>query len=328
MNRADGAVAGSRTNDNARGIFYLCAGSFIFSFQDVIIKLLSDGYPVHELVFVRGLAATPLLLMMVHYESGFAALRTDHVWMHVVRSLLMFCSYLFYYLAIAAIPITTAVSLFFTAPLFITVLAVPFLGEKVGYRRWLGVIVGFAGVIIMLRPGQGVFEPAALLALLSAFTYSCSQLLARRLGMTDSASAMAFYSMMVFTYVGGLMGVVIHASGFSPSDHPSLDFLLKPWKMPSGLEFAMLMTIGVISAIGFYLLSQAYRLGEANTVAPFEYTSMLWAVLLTYMVWGAAPDLFTLAGALVIVGAGVYVLQRESIKRKQPLAAEGPYRNR
>ncbi|MDH3742052.1 MAG: DMT family transporter [Hyphomicrobiales bacterium] len=328
MERAARPPLQAKVDDNAKGIFYLCAGLFIFSFQDVIIKQLSADFPVHELVFVRGLVASPLLLVLVHFESGFASLRTDHLALHVIRSILMFCSYLFYYLSIAAIPITTAISLFFTAPLFITAMAVPFLGEKVGHRRWLGVIAGFAGVLIMLRPGLGVFEPAALLALLSAFTYSTAQLLSRRLGMTDPASTMAFYTAMIFTYIGGLMGFFIHVSGFAPSDHPSLDFLLKPWKMPNGLEFAMLLTIGVISAIGIYLLSQAYRIGVANTVAPFEYTSMLWAIILTYLVWSVTPDLYTLAGALVIVGAGIYVLRREGIRRKKPLAAKGPYRSR
>lgn len=328
MERVSQHALPAKVDDNAKGIFYLCAGLFIFSFQDVIIKQLSANYPVHELVFVRGLVATPLLLLLVHFESGFASLRTDHVMLHIVRSLLMFCSYLFFYLAIAAIPITEAISLFFTAPLFITAMAVPFLGEKVGLRRWLGVIVGFIGVLIMMRPGVGTFEPALILALLSAFTYSTSQLLSRRLGMTDPASTMAFYTAMIFTYVGGLMGLTIHLTGFAPSDHPSLEFLLKPWKMPDGLEFAMMFVIGLISAMGFYLLSQAYRIGTANTVAPFEYTSMLWAVILTYLVWGVTPDLYTLVGALVIVAAGIYVLNRESIRRKKPLAAKGPYRSR
>jgi drug/metabolite transporter (DMT)-like permease len=315
-------------DDNMRGIFYLCAGLFIFSFQDVIIKQLSDDYPVHEMVFIRGLVASPLLLLLVHYESGFAALRTDYVWQHMVRSGLMFCSYLFYYLSIAAIPITTAVSLFFTAPLFITALSVPFLGEQVGARRWLGVIAGFIGVLVMLRPGAATFEPAALLALASAFTYSCSQMMARRLGMTDSASAMAFYSAMLFTYIGGLMGFVIHLIGFAPAQHPSLEFLLKPWQMPGGLEFAMLVTIGVISAMGFYLPSAAYRVGTANVVAPFEYTSMLWAIILTFLVWGTAPDIYTFIGALIIVASGVYVLSRERVRSKRPIAAKGPYRSR
>ncbi len=317
-----------RVDDDALGIFYLCAGLFIFSFQDIIIKQLSAEFPVHELVFVRGLVASPLLLLLVHFDSGFASLRTDHFWQHLARASLMFCSYMFYYLAIAAVPITTAVSLFFTAPLLITALAVPFLGESVGIRRWFGVMAGFVGVIIMLQPGSGVFEPAALLALASAFSYALAQVLARRLGMTDSASAMAFYAAMLFTYAGGLVGLIVHFSGFESSAHPSLDFLLKPWRMPDGLEFAMMVTIGVISALGFYLLSQAYRVGQANAVAPFEYTAMFWAVVLTFLVFGNVPTVSTVIGALIIIAAGIFVLRREGLRRIRPLAAKGPYRNR
>ena len=322
------AGAGSHLEDNARGIFLLCAGLFIFSFQDVIIKQLSEHYPVHQLVFVRGMVAMPLLLLLVHYDSGFHSLRTDHFWQHLVRGLLMFCSYLSYYLSIAAIPITTAVSLYFTAPLFITVLSVPFLGETVGPRRLLGVLAGFIGALIMLRPGSEVFEPAALLAVLSAFTYACSQLLTRRLGVKDSASMMAFYTILIFTYVGGIMGLGVHFLDLTPASHPSLDFLLKPWQMPGGMEFAMLVTIGVIAAMGFYLLSQAYRVGKAATIAPFEYTVMIWAIMLTYLVWGTTPDMFTVLGAVIIVASGIYVLKRENIRRAEPLAGKGPYRNR
>lgn len=318
----------SVTDNSPLGIFYLCAGLFIFSFQDVIIKELSDTYPVHQLVFIRGLVAAPLLFLLVHFDSGFASLKTKKYGQHALRILLMFCSYLSFYLAIAAIPLTTAVSLYFTAPLMITALAVPILGEKVGIRRLLGIVAGFGGVMVMLRPGAGVFEPAALLPIISAFTYAASQMLSRKLGSADSASMMAFYIAIGFTYIGGVMGLGIHLAGIEPASHPSLNFLLQPWKMPSGLEFAMIAIIGVISAMGFFLLSQAYRIGVASTVAPFEYTAMLWAVILSYLVWGTTPDVFTIVGALIIVASGVYVLRRERVRTSRPLAAKGPYRSR
>ncbi len=323
-----GPQAAGRTDNGPLGVFYLCAGLFIFSFQDVIIKELSDKYPVHQLVFIRGMVAAPLLFALVHFDSGFASLKTDRYGQHALRIILMFCSYLSFYLAIAAIPLTTAVSLYFTAPLMITALAVPMLGEKIGIRRFCGVLAGFGGVLIMLRPGAAVFDPAALLPIVSAFTYAASQMFSRKLGSTDSASMMAFYIAIGFTYIGGIMGLGIHLAGIEPAAHPSLNFLLMPWKMPSGLEFAMIATIGVISAMGFFLLSQAYRIGAANTVAPFEYTAMLWAVVLSYLVWGTTPDALTVVGALIIVAAGVYVLRRESVRVKKPLAAKGPYRSR
>lgn len=320
--------AGMRLSDNARGILFLCAGLFVFSFQDVIIKLLSDDYPVHEIVFIRGLLATPILMVMVHFDSGFETLRPSRPWLHLARSLCMFCSYMFFYLAVAAIPITTAISLFFTAPLLITALAVPLLGETVGLRRWLGVFVGFVGVIIMTRPGFGSVDPAAGFAVLSAASYAIAQILARRMGITESASVMAFYSMVTFTYLGAGLAFLIHVADFGASEHASLDFLLKPWRMPGGIELAMLATIGVISAMGFFLLTQAYRVGTANAVAPFEYSSMLWATVLTFAVFGSVPDIYTITGAALIFAGGVYVLKRESVKRKKPLAAKGPYRSR
>jgi drug/metabolite transporter (DMT)-like permease len=180
----------------------------------------------------------------------------------------------------------------------------------------------------MLRPGSEGFKPAALLALCSAFTYSCSQILARRLGAKDSASMMAFYAMALYAYAGGAIALVIHLAGPFESNDPTLSFLTRPWSMPGGMEFAMLATTGVISAMGFYLLSQAYRIGKANVVAPFEYSSLVWAVGLTFLVYGTSPDAYTFLGAAIILAAGIYVLRREKLRGEKPLAAKGPYRSR
>jgi len=322
------AGGGAQFDDNLRGIVMLCAGVFIFSFQDVIIKLLSDRFPVHEIVFIRGFLALPLLMLIVHFDSGLGTLKTRKPWLHLLRALAMFASYMFFYLAVATMPLTDAVSLFFIAPLLITALSIVILGERVGWRRWLGVIVGFIGVLVILRPGVGAFQPTALLALGGALFYALAQLMARRLGATDSASVMAFYAGLTYSYMGALMGFVLVHWGPGEGDGPASDFLFRPWVMPGPLELAMLVTIAVISAIGFYLLSQAYRIGQANTVAPFEYTSMIWAMLLSFILLGSVPDLYTILGAILVAGAGVYVLHREGIKRDKPLAAKGIYRGR
>jgi drug/metabolite transporter (DMT)-like permease len=317
-----------QSEDNLRGIMFLCAGVFIFSFQDIIIKLLSSTYPVHQIVFIRGFLALPLLLIIVHHDSGLETLKTKKPVLHVLRSLAMFCAYLFFYLAAAAVPLTTAVALFFTAPLMITALSIVVLGEKVGWRRWAGVIVGFVGVLIILRPGLADIEPAGLFSLAAALAYTLAQLIARRLGVTDSASVMAFYSMLAFTYLGAGMGFVLGTWGPGAGGGDASDFLLRGWVMPGGLELAMLITVGVISAMGFYLLSQAYRLGEANTVAPFEFTSMIWAMILSFAFLASVPDMYTFIGAAIVGGAGIYVLRREGIKRRKPLAARGILRGR
>ena len=315
-------------SDTVRGVAFLCAGLFVFSFQDIIIKLLSTSFPVHQIVFVRGLVAAPLIFLYVHYDSGFQALSTKRPVLHAVRALTMFGSYMSFYLALAAVPLTTAVALFFTAPLMITALSIPMLGEQVGWRRWLGVIVGFAGVLVILRPGVSDIEPAAFLAIVSAATYALAQLIGRRLGTTESASVMSFYMAIMFIYLGGILGLGLGSGEFSDGSNPALDFLFRGWAVPTWLEFAMIFTIGIISAMGFVLLTQAYRVGEANKVAPFEYTVMIWAMILSFVFFGSVPDLFTVLGAGLIAASGIYILHRERKNEQSQFQGDGPYKSR
>lgn len=306
----------------------LISSKFIFSFQDVIIKLLSGTFPVHQLVFVRGVVGLPILLLFIHFDGGLASLKTTRPWFHFLRSGAMFGAFIFYYLAISKIPLTTGIALFFTAPLFITALSIPVLGEKVGPRRWAGVGCGFLGVLIMIRPGMAGFEPAALLALGSAFFYAASQVAARKAGATESATVMSFYANLAYIVVGGAMWFVFQFAAPAGPDAPVLAFLTRPWTMPTLLEAAMMGIIGVIAAIGFSIGTQAYRLGEANRLAPMEYTTLIWATILSAIVWSHLPDGWTLAGATVIMAAGIFVLRREHRVQKKPFSKRGIFRYR
>lgn len=315
-------------NDTVRAVIYLCAGLFIFSFQDIIVKLLSSTFPVHELVMIRGLIAGPLIFLYVHYDSGFKALSVKRPWAHFVRSFCMFLSYITFYLALAAIPLTTAVALFFTAPLIITALSIPMLGEHVGWRRWLGVLFGFCGVLVILRPGTGDLNWAALLPVLAAGGYGFAQLLGRRLGANDSASVMSFYTNITFVYCGAGMALFLGDGSYADGTEGAMSFLLRAWVVPNGLEMAMIATTGVIAAFGFILLTQAYRVGEANKVAPFEYSVMIWASLLGFIFFGTLPDFYTLMGAVMIAASGIYILARERTNKESELRGRGPYQTR
>ena len=315
-------------NDTLRGVMYLCAALFIFSFQDVMVKLLSDRYPAHQIVFVRAIIALPLMFMIVHFESGLGTLATRRPFMHALRSFIGFGAFFFYYLALSTMPLTAVVAIWFTSPLFITALAVPILGEKVGWRRWAGILFGFAGAMVIVQPGSETFQPAALMPILAAFCYSVSAVLGRKMGITESGSVMAFYMMITFFYMGGLVGLVLAHLPPVENATGTLKFLLLPWTMPTGIELAMLMMIGVISSVGFWLVATAYRIGHSATVAPFEYTAMLWATILSYLLWGEIPKWTTVVGTLMIVASGIYVLRREAIKRERPLAGRGVWRSR
>lgn len=306
----------------------LISSKFIFSFQDVIIKLLSGTFPVHQLVFVRGVIGLPVLLLFIHFDGGLKTLKTRRPWFHFLRSGAMFGAFIFYYLSISKIALTTGIALFFTAPLFITALSIPILGEKVGPRRWAGVAFGFLGVLIMLRPGASSFEPAALLALTSALFYAASQVAARKAGATESATVMTFYANLAYIIIGGAMWYGFSFAEPGGTDGQVWAFLTRPWVMPTPLEAAMMGIIGLIAAIGFSIGTQAYRLGEANRLAPVEYTTLIWATVLSAIVWSQLPDPWTLAGASVIMAAGIFVLRREHSVQEKPFSKRGIFRYR
>ena len=166
----------------AHGIRLLCAGVFVFSLQDAVVKQVSGDYPLTQVVTIRCLVALPILLVLVQLEAGWRAIVSKQFRALIARAGIMFLSYTFYYMAFPAMNLAYAVALYFTVPLFVTALAGPFLGEHIGGKAWMALAAGFGGVLVILQPGSGLFEWAALLSLLAALMYATSMLMARRLG--------------------------------------------------------------------------------------------------------------------------------------------------
>lgn len=297
---------------NAAGVAFLIAGVAVFSIQDLILKLLSGGYPLHQAMVLRSLTAIPFLLLLVHWEGGLRSLFTPATPAMIRRGVVMFVAYTAYYLALAALPMATTVALYFSAPLFITILSVFFLSERVGPRRWIALMAGFAGVLIMVRPGGDLFDWAALLPVLSGLAYAISMIGARKLGSTESASALAFWGNAVFLAAALAMSAVLGTGAFAGEAHPSLAFLLRGWVTPTPFDLMLMMACGIIAAAGLTLLTQAYRIGEASVVTPFEYTGLLWSVVYGWIFWQQWPNGTDWTGIAIIVGAGLYILWRES----------------
>ncbi len=284
----------------------LCAGVFVFALQDVIIKGVSGVYPVHEAIAIRCLTALPILLAMVHFRGGLARLISAQSGWLALRGGVMMVSYTCYYLSFPIMPLAKVVALFFTAPLFVTALAGPLLGERIGLRRWAATVIGFAGVVVIQRPGLDVFDIASLLPIVAALAYAAAQLMARRFGATESAPVMSFFQNVV--YFLGAMAMAVAFRGFDPHGAGSLAFLLRDWSMPTTTDLLLLGLCGPIAAVGMMLLTEAYRMSEVNFVTPFEYTGLIWATLWGFTVFGEVPAWTTLIGAVLIVGAGLYVL--------------------
>ena len=295
-------------NYPVRGILLMCVGLFAFSLHDLGVKWLSSNYALSEVMFIRGMTALPLLLILVHLESGIGSLFSVRLGMVTLRGAILTVGYLAYYMGLAAIPFADAVALFATVPLIVVALAGPILGEKVGLWRWLAVSVGLVGVIIMLRPGEGVFEPAGLLLLLCTTLYSIAMIMTRSLRSMYSASVMTFIWNAFYLLVAALLGIVLTPLDIAQPAHPSLAFLLRPWAFPSLPDLTIMVSCGVFALIGLTCLTFAYREAEVSLVTSFEYTGLLWAMLWGFLVWAEIPSAGTLVGAALIIGSGLVAL--------------------
>lgn len=297
-------------NQSGRGILYLCFGVFIFSLQDAIIKQVSGGYALTEVVFLRSCIGLPILLVLVHREVGWRSLlASSHLLALALRALIMLGAYTAYYMAFPALPLADAVALYFTVPLFVTALAAPVLGEHIGWKVWAAVVLGFAGVLVMLQPGTGLFEPAALLSLVSAALYGTAMLMARKMGNRLPTSVMAFYQNGFFLLGAALAAGALHLAGIEHATHPSVAFLVRPWVLPTWSDGLLIGICGVVAATGTMFLTAAYRVARSSTVTPFEYTGILWAPLWGYLFFAEVPRFTTFVGAAIILVAGLMAMR-------------------
>ncbi len=309
-------------------IAFILFGVFCISINDMLIKRLSGDYPLHEMIFVRSAIGIMFTFVLVQLEGGWAILRTNRPWLHVLRGLMIVFANMTYFMALAVMPLADATALFFVAPLFITLLSIPILGEQVGARRIGAIIVGFFGVIVMMRPsgfGQGDIAVWVLcLPIVAAFGYAMMQVLTRKLGMSSKASAMAAYIQMTFIAVSALFYIAVGDGRYVDQvSNESIKFLLRPWIWPAADDIWLFLLLGAMSAIIGYCLSQAYRLGRAASIAAYEYIALPLAVMWGWLIFGTLPGLNTGLGILLIMAAGIYVFLREG-RRSVEVAGNRP----
>lgn len=304
------------------GIAFLLGATTIFSLQDVIIKFLSDAYAVHQVVFIRSFFALPLVVMIARFEGQLLPLKIGSWRLQLTRSLAAFFSYTCYYLALSSIGLAEAVAIAFSTPIFVTLLATAFLGEKVGVFRVLAICLGLAGVLVIVQPGMGVFQPASVFALLAAVFYAVSIIATRKLGRSTNGTTMTVITIVTYIIGGGLVGLAFALAPVA-SPHPSLDFLFREWSWPQMQDWLLMAVIGCTAATGFFCLAQAYRLAEASVVTPFEYTAMPWAILWGWLIFSELPDAATWIGLTMIISAGLLIVFRETVLNRRVVRRKG-----
>ncbi len=299
----------SQNSGALRSIGLLMTAFLLFSIQDAVIKLFSDRYALLQIVVIRTLFTMPIVYLLLRQSGGLSQLRTNALGTQLVRGFAMFSAYVFFYMALAAMPFSLLLAIFFSGPLFITALSVPMLGETVGWQRWLAVLVGFIGVLITIDPTSGNIEPASIFAVLSALAYAISIISTRKLD--DSAQSITAYTTGAYM-LGAIVLSPIFAGLESSSVHPSIRFLTMSWVRPESADLLLIAFIAVIWGVGMVLLSSAYRDTEVAILAPFEYFGIVYGIVFGYLFWREIPTVNMLIGTAFIVGSGLFIIYREN----------------
>lgn len=281
-----------------KGIVCMVAGGALITLSDAIMKLFAGRIPAGEILFIRNSFTLVVIAAVALKIGSMLLLRPKNIRGQAMRAACLIASAFLFVAGIAHTPLANAIAITFTGPLIITALAVPMLGEQVGWRRWAAVAVGFIGVLVVIRPGSDAFTWGSVLILIGAATGAVRDIITRRLCATETSLSI----LLVSSAALALAGLATAPFG---------------WKPVSPSDVGLLAVSGVLVASAHYLMIEAFRLAEAAVVAPFKYTNVIWAVLFGYLIWDHVPDRWTFAGAAILVASGLYILERESRLRRR-----------
>ena len=287
-----GAVEG-----NSRAVLLMVIGTVFFSSMHALIRYMSADLHAFELAFFRNLFGILVVLPWL-LRSGLAPLKTKRLGLHSVRGLLNGVGMLMFFYAVSITPLADVIALSFTAPIFATVLAIVFLGEIVGTRRWAAIFIAFLGTMVILRPGLMEISQGQFLAMASAALWACALIMIKILSRTDSSITIIAYMIIFQVPVSGLAAATV-------------------WITPSLEQVCIMAVMGTLGTVGQWLLIEALKEGDTNVVMPFDFLKMIWAVLLGFLFFNELPDLFTWLGSAIIFSSAIFIAWRESKIRQR-----------
>ncbi|MEO7937509.1 MAG: DMT family transporter [Burkholderiaceae bacterium] len=297
--------------------------SLAFSINDITVKSFSGSFPLHEVVLIRALVALALTVaLLAPHGNRISVFQTRRKPAHLFRGVCVVITNLAYFAALAALPLAETSAIFFVAPLLITAFSAVLLKERVGVRRWSALVVGMFGVLLIVKPGTSAFQWALLLPAISAVAYASMHTMTRSMGLRESAVTMAVYIQLSFIVVCSAMGLAFGHGQWAGSGHPSLEFIFRAWVLPGTKDWALMGLAGGCSAIGGYLISQAYRNSAAALVAPFEYSALVLAAFWGFTIWGEIPGPWSGIGIGLILTSGLFVALREGKLQIAPTAQQ------
>lgn len=277
-----------------RSVIAMVTAVALFSFMDSFLKLLSAHYPPMQVAALRGMSSLPLVCIYVAWRRAVPTLFRVRWKFHLLRAVMGIAMLSLFSYALQTLPLAETYSLFFVAPLMITGLSAPMLGEKVDAPRWRAIVVGFIGVLVVLRPtGNGILTLAGFAVLGTAVGYAISSIVVRMIGRTDSSESMVFWLMVSMSLGAGALA--------APHWVP---IAFGDWPLIAGL--------GIFGFAAQLLITDAFKHGEASAIAPFEYTALAWGIALDWLLWHSLPDGWMLFGSAIIIASGIYLIRHQA----------------
>ena len=289
-------IQGRGSSAPGRAILCMLLGVAVLTANDALLKWMTGDYHVGQIMFCRGLFVSIPLALLIWRGGGLRSLKTDNPKGHLIRALLVILGTFLFVSGLKHLPLTDAIAIAFAGPLFITALAPPLLGEHVGWRRWMAVLAGFIGIVIIMRPGGDIFQWAAIFPLAASLTGAFRDILTRGMSATETSVALLFYTSL---------GVILASMVVVP-------FVWQPVPLT---DWGWFLANGFLIGSAHFLMIETFRYGEAALVAPFKYSGVVWAAIFGYLIWGDIPDLRTTMGATIVIIAGIYILHRERLQR-------------
>ena len=280
---------------NQAAILLMLAAVALFALMDAGLKLLAQHYPPLQVAALRGMSSLPFVLVWELCTANLRSLLRVHWPLHLLRGVLGIGMMVGFVYGLRSMPLSTAYSITFIAPMLVTAMAGPLLGETVGRQRWIAIGIGMLGMLVILRPtGQGLATAGGLAVLVAAACYAASAITVRVLAQRDSVQAMVLWFLVLLSLGAGLLA----APG---------------WVPVQGGDAWIIAGVGLAGSLAQVALTEAFRRGEASLIAPLEYTALFWVVCLDLLLWGVLPDTVTWIGAGIIVASGLYLLRREKV---------------
>lgn len=287
---------------NIRGILWLSAGAILFSLTDVVVKTLGRTFHPFEMALFR-YAIGFIMLAPIFLHMGWGELKTKRLGLHVTRLVIACVAQVGLFVAVIHLKLADATAIMFSKPLFTTIVAVILLSEIVRARRWAATVIGFMGVIIMIRPGSAAMDPVALIAIGAALCLAVANVIIRFMSKTEPPNRILFYY-----HIGGIVIFLGPA--------------LWTWQTPVGVEWVLLFLIGFLTTVGMICYVRAFSAGEANAVGPIEYARLIYAGVFGYFLFSEVPDIWTILGGLIIVACSLYIARDEARRPPASTPAE------